>query len=176
VAIGYDLNTRQIILRSGDQERSVAAARRRFERTWDRSDRWALVVLRPDDLPATADVATWSIAAAGLEQADRPGEALTAYETILTRSPDSVAAKMGRANSLFALKDFSGAASAYRKVLSDRPEMADAWNNLAYALYRQGKRDEAITAARQAVAVGWNDGQAYKATLTDVSRPIAKQE
>ena len=58
---------------------------------------------------------------------------------------------MGRANALFALNRFDGAEQAYREVVAGDPLMADAWNNLAYALYRQGKRDEAVRAAERAV-------------------------
>ena len=48
--------------------------------------------------------------------------------------------------------------------------MAEAWNNLAYALYRQGKREEAVRAAERAVAIGGPRAADYADTLKDVSR------
>jgi hypothetical protein len=48
--------------------------------------------------------------------------------------------------------------------------MAEAWNNLAYALHRQGKRDEAVRAAERAVAIGGARAADYADTLKDVSR------
>ena len=48
--------------------------------------------------------------------------------------------------------------------------MAEAWNNLAYALHRQGKRDEAMRAAERAVAIGGARTADYADTLRDVSQ------
>ena len=58
VAIGYDLNARQIILRSGTNRRLLMPLDA-FENTWRRADYWALVVLPPDAAPAAADTASW---------------------------------------------------------------------------------------------------------------------
>ena len=77
---------------------------------------------------------------------------------------------MGRANALFALNRFEGAEHAYKDVVTGDPMMAEAWNNLAYALYRQGKRDEAVRAAERAVAIGGARAVDYADTLKDVSR------
>jgi hypothetical protein len=103
VAIGYDLNERQLILRSGTTERMVMPLDA-FENTWRRAEYWALVVLPPNDPPATPNPAPWLDAAAGLERSNRPQEAQLAYETFLGRWPQNRAAQMGRANALFALK------------------------------------------------------------------------
>jgi tetratricopeptide (TPR) repeat protein len=169
VAIGYDLNERQLILRSGTTRRLVMPLDA-FENTWRRADYWALVVLPPDAAPATSDPAPWLDAAAGLERTNRPQEAQLAYETFLTRWPGHRAAQMGRANALFALNRFEGAEQAYRDVVAADPMMAEAWNNLAYALDRQGKREEAVRAAMRAVMIGGARAADYADTLKDVSR------
>jgi len=169
VAIGYDLNERQLILRSGTTRRLVMPLDA-FENTWRRADYWALVVLPPDAAPATANPAPWLDAAAGLERTNRPQEAQLAYETFLTRWPGHRAAQMGRANALFALNRFEGAEQAYKDVVTGDPMMAEAWNNLAYALYRQGKHEEAVRAAERAVAIGGARAADYADTLKDVSR------
>lgn len=170
VAIGYDLNERQLILRSGTHRRLLMPLDA-FENTWRRADYWALIVLPPDVAPATADTAGWLAAAAGLERASRPQEAQLAYDTFLSRWPGNRAAQMGRANALFALNRFDRAEQAYREIVAGDPSMADAWNNLAYALYRQGKRDEAVRAAMRAVAIAGDRNADYADTLKEVSRP-----
>ena len=169
VAIGYDLNERQLILRSGTTERMVMPLDA-FENTWRRAEYWALVVLPPNDAPATPNPAPWLDAAAGLERSNRPQEAQLAYETFLGRWPQNRAAQMGRANALFALNRFDRAEQAYKDIVAGDPTMAEAWNNLAYALYRQGKREEAMRAAERAVAIGGTRAADYADTLKDVSR------
>jgi hypothetical protein len=169
VAIGYDLNERQLILRSGTNRRLLIPLDA-FENTWRRAGYWALVVLPPDAVPATPNPAPWLAAAAGLERTDRPQEAQLAYETFLSRWPGNRSAQMGRANALFALNRFDGAERAYREIVAGDPLMAEAWNNLAYALSRQGKRDEAVHAAERAVAIGGTRAPDYADTLKDVSR------
>ena len=171
VAIGYDLNERQLILRSGTTRRLIMPLDA-FENTWRRADYWALVVLPPDAAPATAEPEPWLAAASGLERASRAREAQLAYETFLTRWPDNRSAQMGRANALFALDQFEAAEQAFKTIVAGDPLMADAWNNLAYALYRQGKRDEAVRAAERAVAIGGAQSADYADTLKDVSAPV----
>ena len=169
VAIGYDLNARQLILRSGTNRRLLMPLDT-FENTWRRADYWALVVLPPDAAPAAANPEDWLAAAAGLERANRPQEAQTAYETFLSRWPGNRSAQMGRANALFALNRYDSAEQAYREVITGVPLMAEAWNNLAYALYRQGKRDEAVRAAERAITIAGAGNTEYADTLRDVSQ------
>jgi hypothetical protein len=97
VAVGYDLRSNELALRSGD-ERCRTVSLDTFGRTWARAERWALVVLPPERLPATADETTVLGAAAGLERAGRSHEAATAYDAVLRRWPGSLGALIGRGN------------------------------------------------------------------------------
>ena len=54
VVIGYDLNQEVIILHSGITNRKTTALKT-FENTWARSNHWGLLVLPPNQLPATAE-------------------------------------------------------------------------------------------------------------------------
>jgi len=171
VAIGYDLNERQIILRSGTNRRLLIPLDA-FENTWRRAGYWALIVLPPDAAPVSADAGQWLAAAAGLERANRPQEAQIAYDTVLSRFPGNRPAQMGRANALFALDRFESAEQGYKEIVAGDPQMAEAWNNLAYALYRQGKRDEAVRAAERAVSIAGDRNADYADTLRDVSRQV----
>jgi hypothetical protein len=171
VAIGYDLAGPQIILRSGTTRRLLTPLDA-FERTWERADSWAIVVLSPDAIPANVDETSWLTAISGLERAGRAQEAVTAYRTFLELFPDHHIAQMGEANALLALKNYRAAEQGYRQVLARDPNMAEAWNNLAYALHFQGRHADAVNAAERAVTIagGWDEN--YMDTLRELSESL----
>ena len=111
VAIGYDRAAGELVLRSGrEARRRVSFAT--FERTWARADHWALAILPPDRLPATAGAADLLQAAAALERSGRPGAAATAYQTMLQRRPDSLGALIGLANARYGAGEIAAAGQA----------------------------------------------------------------
>lgn len=168
VALGYDLERREIALRSGRERRRLLSFET-FEHTWERGGHWAYVVLKPNQLPASADADAVVRAALGLERAGQEPEAVAAYGTILTRWPDSYGALMGLGNLWHQLGDFAGAEQAYRRAIASLPERAEAWNNLAYVLASRGRRGEAVDAARQAVRLAPADQEPYLETLREIS-------
>lgn len=168
VAIGYDLDRGNIILHSGLEERRVVRFEV-FERTWARGDHWALAVLPPDRLPATATLEVALTAALGIERAQRPAEAAAAYAAITRKWPESFGAWIGLGNAQYALEDHAAAEKAYRQAIAVRPAAPEAWNNLAYALSGQGRRAEAIAAAERAVALGGEAAEQYRETLLELS-------
>ncbi len=168
VAIAYNLETREITLRSGREPERVIPIDT-FEHTWRRGDHWALVVLSPDDLPASADVGDVERAAVALERVGRREEAAIAYSTILERWPESYPALFGLGNVRYQSGDLAAAESAFRLAISVRPERAEAWNNLAYVLAADGRRKEAVSAARRAVELSPGNEQPYLETLRDLS-------
>ncbi|HEX7250981.1 MAG TPA: PA2778 family cysteine peptidase [Burkholderiales bacterium] len=168
VAIGYDLDAREIVLRSGTTRR-LAMSLDTFERTWARSGRWAMLALPPERLPATANESSYLAAAVALERV-APAAARRAYETALERWPHSLAARLGQGNASYAMRDLAGAAAAYLRATQEHPEAADAWNNLAQALHELGSRDAALAAARRAVSLGGPRQSAYRETLEGILR------
>jgi tetratricopeptide (TPR) repeat protein len=168
VAVGYDLAQRDIILRSGREAERVTALET-FERTWERGDRWAVVVLPPDRLPASAEEDAVLRAAAGLERAGRGADAARAYATILERWPDSFAALMGLGNARYGEGDLAAAEAAFRQAIAASPERAEAWNNLAYVLAAGGRTQEARAAAREAIRLSPDNEAPYRETLEEVS-------
>jgi tetratricopeptide (TPR) repeat protein len=168
VAFGYDLEENVLTLRSGVDAR-LRTDLELFERTWVRGGDWAIVVLPPVRLPVTATEQDVLEAATGLERARRPIEAAQAYTAMTRRWPESLGAHMGLGNSRFAAGDFGGAERAYRLAIELHPQAADAWNNLAYALARQGRREESFAAARRAVDLGGARIDAYRDTLRELS-------
>ncbi len=168
VAVAYDLQGRDIMLRSGREPERVMAIDT-FEHTWRRGDYWALVVLSPDDLPASADVVHVERAAVALERVGRAQEAAIAYSTILKRWPKSYAALMGLGNVGYENGDLAAAESAFRLAISEHPERAEAWNNLAYVLAAKGQQKEAVAAAERAIKLSPGNEQPYLETLQDLS-------
>lgn len=168
VAVGYDLAAGQIVLRSGLDARRVTALST-FEHTWRRGDYWAMVALPPEKLPATAGQAAVLRAAAGLERVGRLGEAASAYAAILGRWPDGFAARMGLGNARYAQGNYRAAEAAFRQAAAQHPGKPDAWNNLAYALVKLGRRAEAIAAAREAVRLAGDAAAPYEATLNEIA-------
>ena len=168
VAIGYDLEARELILHSGLDARRVTPLDT-FEHTWKRGDYWALVVLPPDRLPARAEETAVLRAAAGLERSRRLDEAATAYGSILGRWPDSLGALMGLGNVSYAMGDLDAAEAAFRRAIAAHPEAPAPWNNLAYVLIGLDRRAEAIAAAREAVRLAGDDAAPYRETLDEIA-------
>lgn len=168
VAVGYDLEARQIVLHSGTEARR-ALDLFAFERTWERGEYWALVVLPPERLPATADEGAVLEAAAALERVERPDAAAQAYRAALARWPESFPARMGLGNALYARRAYAEAQRAFEAAIRQRPEDPAPWNNLAYVLSALGRPAEARRAAEQAVRLAPGDAAPYRATLREVS-------
>lgn len=170
VAVGYDLGTGDLFLRSGTQERRVTRLST-FEHTWRRGDYWALTVLPPDRLPQTASELEVLQAASGLEQTGRPVDAMTAYQTALVRWPDSLSALMGLGNTRYALGDREGAREAFAEAIGRHPQAPAAWNNLAVVLAELGRPTDALDAAREAVRLG-DGAPIYRETLGEITGPV----
>jgi tetratricopeptide (TPR) repeat protein len=168
VAFGYDLKAGTLLLHSGTEERHRIDLTA-FERTWRRGDFWALVVLPPDRLPATAGEEPLIDASAGLARAKKHREAASAFGAIARRWPDSFVAHMGLGNARYASKDLPGAATAFQDAARKFPAKAPAWNNLAFVLAKLGRRDEAAEAARKAVLLGGADAPKYRETLDEIT-------
>lgn len=168
VAIGYDLDAREIVLRSGVTRR-LTMSLDTFEHTWARSGYWAMLALPAERLPATAIEPTYVAAVASLERI-APAAARRGYETALARWPQSAAARIGLGNASYAMHDLPAAATAYQRATQDHPMAADAWNNLAQVLQELGSRDAALAAAHRAVALGGPRQSAYRETLEGILR------
>lgn len=150
ILIGYDFETKQMILRSGTHER-VTRPFALFEKTWQRAGHWALAVVPADVVPASADADAFIEAAIGMEQVGRLDSARRAYRRAASRWPDNLVAFSGAGNTAYALGDFGAAEAAYRNALRIDPRKAEVWNNLAYALAQLGRHRDALEAIRRAL-------------------------
>jgi hypothetical protein len=167
VVIGYNLRKNFVELHSGKTPGEHYPFRT-FENTWTRADHWGLLVLRPADLPATAEENRYVQAVIGLEKAEQWLAAISGYETALSRWPESLAARMGLGNSLYALGELGGAENAFREAVRLRPSSGAAYNNLAQVLWEQSRGQEALEAARRAVSLGGPFVAVYRETLKQI--------
>jgi hypothetical protein len=132
VVFGFDLDRETVRMHSGSEE-SKSWDIRKLERSWELADYWALVVLPPDQLAATAGELSHAKAAAGLEQAGRRAEALIAYKTMLLKWPESLTALIGLANKAYEDGKFQDAVGLLTTATIHHPGSAAAWHNRALA-------------------------------------------
>jgi len=173
VVIGFDLNRREIILRSGTDERHISDMDT-FELTWARSRYWGIAVLSAETLPASASAERYLRAVVALENTQTSHQRWsvihTAYRTALSRWPNNLIAQMGLGNSAYQLGELDVAAQAFRDAVRDHPNEGAVYNNLAQVLMEQGQLDAAEKQARRAVALAGPYLESYRATLAEIQR------
>ncbi|WP_238843421.1 PA2778 family cysteine peptidase [Thiomicrorhabdus xiamenensis] len=146
VVVGYDLDQKHLILRSGEIKRHLVSMAT-FERTWQRAKYWAYVIVKPGEIPVTADPASYVLANHALEEIGFSSKALQGYRSAVKRWPENSIVLMALANSEYAANHFQAAERFYKREIELRPENADAWNNLAYNFVAR----KCVAQARQAV-------------------------
>jgi tetratricopeptide (TPR) repeat protein len=167
VIIGYNLQDEKLILRSGTIKRYVMRMTT-FERTWQRSQSWAMVVLKPGQLPVRPDEWHYLQAVAGFEQTRNWSLLDSLYQTGLQQWPQSRDLRMGYGNVLYLQHRRQAAAAQYQRVLQHYPDYAPAHNNLAMALAELGKFKLAFIHVRRAIALGGVHSAEYQATLEQI--------
>jgi len=171
VVVGIDAKRGEVVLRSGTDRRRVTGVKT-FLRTWRRSDYWGMVVLRPDELPATVDRDRYFAAIAALEQTGHAALAETAWRTAADAFPGDTVPMFGLANAQMALGEHAAAAATYRVLLARDAGLVAARNNLALVLAEQGLFDAAIEEIERALAR--NGDPALEAELRDTLATIAR--
>ena len=171
VAIGYDIDKAEIILRSGPEQRQLLPMRT-FEYTWARSGYWAMVALLPGKIPETAEENSYIAAVSALEKIGKPERVQQAYIAALNRWPGNLSAQIGIGNTAYRLHDLARAETAFRQATQDHPDSAAAFNNLAQILADQAHYQEALEAAHRAVSLGGPLAQTAQATLADIERKM----
>ena len=178
VVVGIDPDNDTVILRSGaDRRRTIKT--NTFIRTWRRSDSWAFVALRPGELPARPDPQRYFNSVADLEATGHSSAARISWQTAFELWPNESVALFGLANAELAAKNYPVAVRYYRTLLERNPRLLIAKNNLALALSRQGKHDEALLQINEViVATEPSDPllKEYRSTLAEIesSRQIRR--
>lgn len=164
VVKGYDLERRKLLLNSGVHE-DYEIALGTFERTWARAGHWGLAVVAPGQVPATAEALPYFNAAVALELGGHANLARSAYKAGLGRWPDDRNLLMAYGNLLYGAGELNAAAASFRAVTKYHPSYAPAHNNLAQLLFELGQLDQALTAAKTAVALGGDYSATYQETI-----------
>ncbi|GIZ13319.1 hypothetical protein NCCP436_27350 [Pseudomonas sp. NCCP-436] len=147
VVVGYDRRARTLTLRSGTTRRLVDDFAS-FERSWARGQRWAVLTLPPEQLPAQADMHRWLAAASDLEQTGRVQAAQRAYRRASEAWPEQALPWFALGNRRYVAGDQQGAEQALRASVEKEPDFAAGWYNLSQLLGERGCARE----ARQAQA------------------------
>lgn len=174
VVVGYDLDQREVILRSGRESRQVLPMRT-FEHTWARSERWAMLALAPGALPRGDFPMAYAEAALALERLDRIREARLAYEAGLVRWPHELALLMGAGNTAYAMADREAAEHVLRRAVQAHPDSDAALNNLAHVLAERDALDEALLLARRAVQQNGASYPAAVATMHSIEERLSSK-
>jgi len=150
VVAGFDYPAGELHLRSGTRK-SEALPFTLFERTWMKSGYWAMVVVPPDRIPATATEARWLAAVMAMERTGDREAATLAYAAALKRWPGNLPASIGLANQYHAAGALKEAEAVLREASARHPGSAVVLNNLAQNLSDQGRQQEALAQIDQAL-------------------------
>jgi tetratricopeptide (TPR) repeat protein len=151
VVVGYDAGEDTIFLRSGETRRRVMSAGD-FLDTWERADKWGIVVLRPGELPANPDPRRYLSAAAAMEELVSGELAMQWFLAAREAWPDDALVHFALGNSLYGVGDVEAALASYRDALALDPGLLAARNNLAHVLAERGCLDEATAQIDRALA------------------------
>ena len=152
IVTGFDLKEELLILRSGN-EKALETPFSLFMKTWERADRWAIVINSPDQLPVTVEETKYVLAALELELVGKTGAAHKAYETATAKWPENETAWFGAGNTAYQLGDYARATRFYKAYLEQNPDSASGWNNLAHSLMQLRCREDSLLAISCALAI-----------------------
>ena len=156
VGVGYDPQRKEVVLRSGTRERQVDSVGFLL-RTWAASDRWAMLALRPGELPVTASAERYVAMIAASEALVDAAALTAALDAGLRRWPDDATLAFAAGNHARATHDLKRAATLYRAALTWEPDHLGALNNYADLLLAEDCL--ASAAAQAAKARGLVDPQ-----------------
>jgi tetratricopeptide (TPR) repeat protein len=153
VVVGYDPQAQTVILRSGTQERRVEKLDA-FVRTWSGGDNWALLTLRPDQVPATATPDRYIGTLAQSAGRISASAMTTALGAALKQWPVNANVIFAAANNVRSQGDTNKAAQLYRQSLALAPGHLGALNNFS---------DLLLSESCFATAAAWIDKAQHRA-------------
>lgn len=129
---GYDLQKKTLVMHSGPNPNQFVDMAE-FELSWKLTNYWALVVLPPGEVSASADEITQLQAAAALEKMENLEAAKRAYLGILSNWPDSLIARIGLGNVYYNSGDYWSAVRFLQTANKLYPDSIEARKNLQVA-------------------------------------------
>ena len=149
VVVGADAQRNRVLLNSGEK-RALAMPAPKFLRTWDWAGRWAMVALKPGELPAAADAPAYLGAVADFEVVAGATAARPAYEAARRRWPREPRVYLALGNQAYAGGRQAQAAQRFREGLALAPGDPVLSNNYASAMGELGCRAQALQALDRA--------------------------
>lgn len=158
VVIGYDLDQQDLVLHTGERD-AARVGLRRFDNTWARSDRWAMVALPPGELPESISPLAAAEAISAFERSAAPGTTVSTWVAYTERWPQRALGWFGLGNARYATDDLPGAARAFMAATERDASYGPAWVNLGYVLEELGDRSGARAAFANAAELEgpWRD-------------------
>lgn len=145
VVVGFDPARNRLLLHSGREAWSRQPARS-WLRRWDWAGRWAMVLVRPGEWPATAERDRLLSALAAFEDVADPTAAGLAWRVASEHWPGEPIVWLGVGNAAHRHGDLGQAREAYRRAVQLDPEQLPARLNLAHVLAAEGAPCEALRA------------------------------
>lgn len=163
VVTGYQDQGDTVVLHSGTSQ-SDSTHWNRFIRSWARADQWGFTLVEAGQLPASAEPDALFRAISPL-----PNSAAF-WPAAVDAFPQSGQLWFGYGNALWAEDKQEDARTAFEKAVRHAPELAAAWNNLAYAQQAAGDNKQARQSICQALSVSPNDSE-----IQDSARELGAQ-
>ena len=143
VLVGFDTSANEVYLNSG-RERGLAIGARSFARSWQWGGRWAMVALRPGELPAQASLAEYVDAVAAFERVAGSDVTAPAWRAALRQWPEDPRPYLALGNAAYGAGNLPVAIDYYRRGLRRAPGSPALSNNLASVLGELGCPGTAI--------------------------------
>jgi tetratricopeptide (TPR) repeat protein len=137
VLMDYDPQTNTLVVRAGRSKPQVLSAYE-FVRQWESSQRWAMLVLRPGDLPAELSRQRYFDAATAFERDARPESLVLVFDAALRRWHDEPLAWAGRATAKLRAGNLIDAARDYSTSLRIDGSNTEVRHQLALTLLYLG--------------------------------------
>ena len=150
VVIGFDPDTEEFLLRSGTTANKRLSINK-FMRSWQRAGSWALVALKPGELPVDVDFDRYFRALTDMSNNSTTQFMHELYLKASKHFTEKSILWFALANSHVELDEYSKAIEAYAAVLALDSNHIAARNNLAYSLSMLACHDQALEHALEAV-------------------------
>lgn len=174
VLVGLDASANRVYLNSGT-EQAMPVDAPEFLRTWDWAARWAVVALRPGELPADTQATRYIDAVLSFEAVAGTQAAVPAWEAAKLQWPQEALPYLALGNQAHSGDKLHAAVEFYRRGLQFNPQQNALTNNLAAVLGELGcaRTGEALlrpVAERQSSDSSWAPVMA--ATLAELDARV----